>query len=50
MLAFVQVGDSCGCVLEGHPEREALLLLTYSICKYIQILDQTLMTAAAAPH
>ncbi len=32
LLTFVQVSDSCGCILEGHPEREALLL-TYSIWK-----------------
>lgn len=33
ILAFVQVSDSCCCILKGHPERDALLL-TYSICKY----------------
>lgn len=33
LLAFIQVSDCCCCILEGHPEREALLL-TYSICKF----------------
>ena len=31
-LAFVEVSDSRGCVLEGHPKRKTLLL-TYSVCK-----------------
>lgn len=32
LLAFIQISDSCGCILEGHPEGESLLL-TYSICE-----------------
>lgn len=34
VLAFVQVSDGRGGILEGNPEREALLL-TFSICKLL---------------
>lgn len=34
VLAFVQVSDGRGGILEGNPEGEALLL-TFSICKLL---------------
>lgn len=43
VLAFVQVSDGRGSILERDPEGEALLL-TFSICKFIRLKEDVAFT------